>query len=359
MRKDSRLTIAAVVLAVLVGLTVWALTMRKGELDQDAKPEGSLPHISADNLDELEIERPGASSVIHLKKINGNWLITAPIAAEADTKAVEMAVEKLTDLSVTAIAATKSSSHQILEVDDKQAIRVVAKNKGKVLANLLIGASRGGNTMVRESGKAVVMAVSGSMKWSFNKDLKDWRNRKILEIKPEEISGVTYQSANGTFHLAQKSGSWTLEPPSKAVKRFSSSQASSMISSVASLNASDFADPSITEEQAGLAKKPVATVSLSINRSGKGPEKITIRIGHANPKDENQFYLKADGDIIYLVGKYVKERLTPKVVDFQEPEKKPAEEAPSASPSPGGAPDMNQLPPEVMQQLQQQMGQPH
>ncbi len=359
MLKDKRLTIAVTALAVLLGLTLVAVTMRKSELAQDAKPEGKLPSIKEDTLDEIEIRRPESKPTVRLTKHNGTWTVAAPVTAEADTKAVEMAVEKLTGLSVKGIAATESGSHVILEVDDKHAIRVIAKSKGKPLADLLIGASRGGDTMVRETGKTPVLAIDGPLKWTFNKEVKDWRNRKILEIKPETITEVVYQSKNGNFHLIQKDNTWSLAPGSKPIKRFSSSQVSTVVSAVANLNASDFASAETTDETAGLANKPSGTVTLKATpQEGKAPEEFVIRLGKATPEDASLFYLKGRTSLIYLVGKYIADRLTPKASDFQEPEKKEETPDPNAAPMPAGAPGGGaQIPPELLQQLQQQMGQ--
>lgn len=357
MLKEKRLTVAVVALAVLLALTAWAITMRQSELADDAQPEGKLPKISAQALDEIEIRRPGNASHVRLAKVNGAWSITAPLQAEADAKAVEMAIEKLTDLTVAAVAATETSSHKVLEVDDAQAIRVIAKGKGKTLADLLIGASRGGNTMVREAGKKQVLAVAGAIKWSFNKELKDWRNRKVIDVKPEEITEVTYKSKNGSFHLIKKDGNWALGPGSKPIKKFSSTQAANLVSSLATLSAANFADPNVTEAAAGLTDKSAATVVVQVAAANKQPQSITLRVGRATPTDPSQFYLKASKDIIYIVGKYLADRLTPKPVDFQEPEKKEGDTPPAMPQAPGGPAGANQLPPEVLQQLQQQMRQ--
>lgn len=359
MLKEKRLTIAVVALAVLLALTAWAVTLRKNELADDAVAQGELPKISAQALDELEIRRPGPgeASTVRLSKVNSAWSLTAPLQAEADPKAVDMAIEKLTDLTVAAVAATEASSHKVLEVDDAQAIRVIAKGNGKTLADLLIGASRGGNTMVREAGKTPVLAVAGAIKWSFNKELKDWRNRKIIDVKPEEVTEVTYKSKNGTFHLVKKDGNWALAPGSKAIKKFSSNQVNTLVSSLATLSAAGFADPTLTDAAAGLDDKSTSTVTVHIAPASKQPEVLTLRVGKANPNDENQFYLKGSKDIIYLVGKYIADRLTPKPVDLQEPEKKEGDTPPAMPQAPGGPGGGNQLPPELLQQLQQQMQQ--
>ncbi|QQR89997.1 MAG: DUF4340 domain-containing protein [Myxococcales bacterium] len=363
MVKEKRLAVGFMVMLVLIGLTAWAFASRRAELKGDSVAGASLPPIPANKLDEIEIYK-SADDYVRLSKVDGKWVVSAPVQGEADSSAADTAVEKLTELKVTGVAATHKDNHKALEIDDQTGIRVIAKEKGKTLADLVLGVSRSGSTMVREHGKDKVLSVAGSIKWTFAKDLKSWRNRKILALEAGKIARVDYKHDNVSFSLVNKDGSWDLADGSKAIKKFSASKAQSLVNNVASLNATDFAADSVTPEQAGL-DHPNATVTVSMQAAeGTKPEVHTVIIGKKNPSDENQYFIqRTDKPIIYLTTKYIAERLMPTEKDLQEDEKKEGDAPPTPLPGAGmpgmppGAGGGQQLPPEVMRQIQQQLQQ--
>ena len=122
--RKNRLAIGAAVFLALLGLTVWATTTR------DRVPQNSeLPTVETaeDDVTSIEIHRPNedGSDLVIVTKTDGDWRVTVPLEAEADSTSVQSALSRLDSLRVSGVAATRPENYARLEVDDAQAVRVV------------------------------------------------------------------------------------------------------------------------------------------------------------------------------------------------------------------------------------------
>ena len=347
---NNRLLIA---LVVLVGLGVAVvLTVRSRESASTvAAPDVTLPKLKKDDITALEIAKPDKTTVV-LAKQGKDWMLTAPVAAKADQSAVDSALDKLSELEVGSVAATRKENHKLLQVDAETGIHVKAKGAGdKSLVDMWIGESKSGGTMVRLDGQDTVVAARGSLRYAFDKEVKMFRDRVITDIDPKELASVVIESPKGTFKFEKAEDKWkqTLAKGEKPIERFSESKVSSLVSSVARLRASDFGDPKESQEALGF-DKPSAKVTLT----PKAGQPTVLELGREK-MGSGDFYLRVVGNpVVYRISKYTAERMTPEAKAFQEEEKKAGEATPPPSPM-AGAGGENQIPPEVMRQLQQQM----
>jgi hypothetical protein len=358
--KNNRLIIA---LVVLVG--VGALAMNAARSRQSAttleKPAEKLPTIKKDEVTTVEIVKPDKQTIT-LTKQDGTWQVTAPVTAKADTSSVDAVLEKLESLEVGGVAATRKENHARLQVDADKAIRVKAKNGEKTLADLYIGASKGGSTMVRAEGSDTVLSIRGSIRYAFDKEVKMFRDRVITDIDSDALTAVSFESPKGKFRFDKAEKTWKQAAGDKPIKDFADSKVQSAVSTLARLRAADFAEPTLDAAQAGLTP-PAAKVTLT----SKDKEPVVLELG---AEVSNERYLRRSGsDVIYRVSKFNGERMLADAAAFAiDPKEaaKAANEPPAMPPGmegmggPGGPGGMNQLPPELMQQLQQQMAkQPH
>ncbi len=341
--KRHRLPIAGVVFAGLLALAVWKLGERNEE-SAAIDPEASalLPDLEGDDIDRLEIRRPDEEPIV-LEKKGDAWVLTAPVKADADKTAVSTAVDKLDDLEVMDVAATKAAHHDKLEVSDEKAVHViVGRDGGKEWVHLLIGAYRGGNTMVRKAGDDRVAAVKGSIKYAFNKPLRDWRDRHIVDVDAKRIVGLRFENDHGRFAFERNPGGTWKQAEGTTLERFDPDKVASVATALARMSASDFAPADATPETTGLGEG-AATVLLRIAPERKGApdggtpdggaaapsgpvEEVVLRLG-GQVEGKEQFYLQRQGrNTIYVVSKYLADRLRPEASRFQQEEKKEGEQ---------------------------------
>lgn len=353
--KNNRLIIA---LVVLVGIGALAMNAARSRQPQTTveKPTEKLPAIKKDEVTALEIIKPDKQTISLIKK-DGAWHVTVPVSAKADTSAVDAVLDKLESLDVGGVAATRKENHARLQVDADKAIRVKAKNGDKTLTDLYIGAAKGGNTMVRAEGSDNVLSVRGSIRYAFDKEAKMFRDRVITDLDTDALSSISFESAKGKFRFEKQDKTWQQAAGEKAIKDFADSKVQSAASTLSRLRANDFAEPSFDPAQAGLTP-PAAKVTLA----SKDKDPVVLELG---AEIGNERYLKKTGsDVIYRISKFSGDRMLADAAAFAiDPKEAKKEAAPGGAPMmpPGmGGEGMNQLPPEIMQQLQQQMAnQPH
>ena len=398
--EKNRLMIAGVAFVALLAIAFFALKAREdadgggqdGETEEEAMPE--LPAIERDSITALEISRPadeegGERESVRLVKNGESWQVTEPLEAEADTTAVRTVLEKLEDLEVTGVAATREANHDRLEVSDAKAIRVLVEQEGAEPVTLLIGAFSDQGTMVRLPDDERVLTVGGSIKYAFNKDLKDWRNRRVVDIPPTNVAMVTFESTEGGTWAFERNAEdeWAPVEGQEEIERFGGNKVQSVVSSVSRMRAVNFAAMDVDAAAAGFGE-PTGTVTLQYTQEAEGEEgeeaaapaelqTVVLRVGGPR-EDADEFYLQREGEpTIYVISKYLADRMRPNAESFQTPE---GGEEPAAGGMPPGMPGMpgmppgmpgmpgggpggpggpggQQIPPELMQQIQQQIQQ--
>lgn len=404
--QKNRLWIGAVALLVLGGAAIWAVSSRTGDTPRTDRDEPSgFPEIERDDVAVLEITRPGEDGgTIRLERRDDAWRITQPIDAPADHSAVTTALDKLDELEVAGTAASAAQFHERLEVDAAHGVRVVARGSdGNALADLWIGAYRSGNTMIRVEGEDRVVSVRGSIKFAFNKELRDWRDRSIVDLEADDVREVSWRGPNGTFRFTRSEvaaeapaegeappatlGDWAIaevsylppppaeptepatpprgrpappaEPtPLTTIEGFTPSKVRSMIGSLARMRASDFAAADVTAESAGFtAESPRVTLTA---QSGETRTSTTVILGNESNAERHDFYAMREGDsTIYIVSRFLSERIHPTAVAFTQSAPPSAPEPTEGGGEPGGIqmPEGagGQLPPEVMEQIRRQL----
>jgi len=316
----------------------------------EAKPTVTLPKLKKDEITGIEIIKPDKTDLV-LTKADNTWNLSAPVAAKADSSAVDSVIEKLTDLEVSDVAATRKENHKRLQVDAETGLHVKVKGGDKVLADLWIGASKTGGTMLRVDGQDVVVAVKGSIRYAFDKEVKMFRDRVVTDIDPKDLSGIAIESAKGKFKFDKPEEKWVQPKGEKPIEHFSDSKVQSVVSTAARLRASDFAPASESVEAAGF-NAPTAKVTL-FKKDGSN---VVVEVGKEVAGSD--YFLRVVGNpVVYRISKYTGDRLMPELKAFQEEEKKPGDQAaaPPGMPPGMGGPGGGQIPPELMQQLQQQM----
>ena len=396
--QQNRLLIAAVALLALGGLAVYLYRSGTGDTESGVTERPTLPDIDEDAVTALDITRPppsgeGEPEHVRLELHDGNWSVTSPIEAAADPSALDTALDKLDELEVSGTAATHAEHHADLEVDDAHGVHVVVHGEGDaVLADLIIGAFRGGNTMVRVAGQDTVVTVRGSIRFAFARDLKDWRNRSMFDLEADQVRVAEWSGPNGNFAFARPEvaaeptppaegeddheeaaptthlGDWAptavsfvpaaetdagvapvAAAPVTTLPSFAPSRVTSIISSLAHMRASDFAAAGIDRAAAGITDSS-ARVTLT-SGTGDAVERHTIRVG-TEASSGNFYAMRDDDPTVFVISRFLMEKISPSASAFEQAAAAAPsdEDAPPAMPGGGG-----EIPPDLMRQIQAQL----
>lgn len=375
--RKNRVAIGAFALAALLATTLWAVRTRD---DDRAETETELPTLELDDgaVTSLEITRPegdGTETVV-LSKVGDHWLVTSPVEAEADQNNVQSALDRLGDMQPTGIAATRPENYPRLEVDDAQAVKVVPRSDDTPLVELRIGKYANGATMVRIDDRPEVFKVDGSVRYTFDRDLKSWRNRRVTEIDASDVREIEFDSNLGTFKFVREGDDWVQEARKRPIKDLDANKVQALVSTAARLTASGFAPSDVSAARAGLTE-PDATVTVRFATTPDAPaeaaaetsaedvvaptkptelEVVVLQIGDEAGSSEEFYLRRGDNPTLFVISKYLADRLRPNAEALTK------SEAPAPPPLQGMPPQgmpaqegQPQLPPEVMRQLEEQI----
>ena len=343
--RKNRIALGAAVFVALLALTLWATSRR----DRQPETAGEVPTVEIDKgaITSIEVTRPGGE-LVALSNAGGAWRVVEPVDAEADTGNLESALNRLAELELTRVVATRPENYARLQVDDANAVEVVVKSDDETVATLLIGKYANGMTMIRIDDRPEVFGASGSLRYAFDRELKAWRNRRVVTEEPSSVQSIRFESPKGTFEFERAGDGWSVKGGENAIKKLDPKKVTGFVSTAARLTASDFAAEEVSEARAGLTE-PKATIRMTIADA----EPIVLALGDATEK-QSEVYLKRQGvPTIYVVSEYIANRLQPDAQAFEQTEAPP--EAPAAMPAMPQNQGQPQLPPEVMRQLEEQI----
>ncbi len=347
--RKNRIAIGAGVFVALLGLTLWAVN--RGDRQPTNAAEVPSLSIDKDAITSIEVTRPGEETVL-LSSVDGTWRLAKPLDAEADQGNVEAALNRLAELELARIVATQPDNYARLQVDEANAVAVVVQAGDETVATLAIGKYADGMTMLRLDERTEVFGASGSLRYAFDRELKAWRNRRVVAEEADAVQSIRFESPNGTFAFERAKDGWTPLEGEKAIGELDPKKVTGIVATAARLTASGFAAEDVSAARAGLTE-PKAAVTMTF---AEGTEPIVLELGDAT-EEQGEVYLQRRGNgTVYIVSEYLAKRLQP---DSEAFEKVDAPEAPPpamptmpAMPQGQGQP---QLPPEVMRQIQEQI----
>lgn len=300
--------IALAVLGILIVVAVVVTRQpEKGQVTGE-RPR-PVPKLAGGSFDTLTVTK--GTSTTSIKKEGDSYKITAPAAYVADQGVAKTAFESIEKLEFGTIVTDQKAKYAEFEVDDK-ALKVVVKKGEQTLAELLVGKSVGGNTLVRVPGKDEVWQALGSFRYSLDRDTTGWRDKTISTFPQGDVEKVELKTREYGHALVKKDGDkWSVVESTVKVDKVDTTVPTGIVSALGSWTTNDFADDA-KPEQAGLAN-PENTIIVSL----KGGKTVSVLVG--NKKGADDFYVKkADAPQIYLVKKYNLDRIDKKPIDLRD-----------------------------------------
>jgi hypothetical protein len=259
-----------------------------------------------------------AKATTVLKRDGAKFKVVSPTAYAADDSVAKLAFEAMEKLEFSSIVTEQKAKHAEFEVADDSALRVTAKSGNNVVADLLIGKPMGGGTMVRPVGKDEVWQANGSIKFNFDKNPADWRDKSITTFIGGEAETIDVKSkTGGTIALKKtdkKEGAdelWAITASSLPVDKLDNTIPTGIVSALSVWKANDFADG------AKLADIGLEPPGLTVTVGLKGGKKVTALFG--NKKGEDEYYVKTpEAPQVFVVKKYNADRVLKRPIEFRD-----------------------------------------
>lgn len=233
MKKSTYILIA--LLVVLAGVA-YLVTMKPGEQSISAEEGASFVQIDSLAVDKIEIKTPTSS--VTLEKKGVEWFLQSPLAYRADQTNVANAIQQIKAMRVKNIVSSNTQKHNLFQVDST-GTQVVVYEKGTQKASFIFGKTGPtfSDSYARLAGSNDVALVTGAYAYTFNRPIKEWRDRTIFSTPKENIKQVEFQFGDTTFTLAFQDSTWKIGKDS-----VDASTVESFLSSLSKFECDEFVD---------------------------------------------------------------------------------------------------------------------
>jgi hypothetical protein len=270
MKKTTYILIGLFIVLLIVALLV---LQKPGEQSASSASSGLFVAIDSGSVDKMEIKTP-ASSIV-LEKHGVEWYIAQPINYKANQTNIGQILHQLKNLEVKSTVSTKPEKHSVFQVDHT-GTEVKIYEKGTETTSFVLGKMAASYTesYARKINSNNVLLVEGTYSYSFNRPVKDWRDRTIFTTPKESIKEVHYQFGDTTFSVTFKDSLWFI-----GKDKAQQSVVEGILSSLSNLQADDFIDSTISPKMMASVLYAGTQLRFSFDKS---LNKYSVQSSHSS-----------------------------------------------------------------------------
>jgi len=308
---------------ILLGIAILAgigLFISKTLEKKKESAEEKLFNFNSLNITEVSIKRTSRNDEVHFKKMGEDlWEIVSPITAEADPYVPNGIARRLEDEKPSR-SFKKAEVENIAEFGiDPPDFIISLKDKDGKEYKLFVGkkAPIGYSAYATKEEDENFYLISASILNDLNKDIKDYRNRKIMDFSTSDLSQIKIKRGGEDITFEKETEEkWRILPMNL---RGSNDQISKLVSTVKDIKVLDFVDDS----PADLKKYGLSSPSVIIEVQRKEKEPLILKLGKRFQKDKEElvYAMKEGKNSVYSISSKVYDECIKKIDDFRE--KKP------------------------------------
>ncbi len=281
----------AAALVVLAGIAFLSQTLRDRKASSPGKPV--FPALAADKADAIEIKTK--DKTVRLRKQGETWLVETEGNHLADPKLMKQVTSALEGVRTATLISASPAKQASFEVDST-GMEVKVLQGSKTVAAFVVGkpGSDWLSSFIRPANEQKVYQVPVYLRSVFDRGGDTWRKQTLLDVLPEDITGMTIRCAKGNYTIEKDAaGAWQITDPVKAP--INPEMMPVLLRCAGQIRSTAFADSSLDLATMGLSPD---TTSLVV-RAADG-KSYTILVG--GTQERNQSYTKMQDDpTVYLV----------------------------------------------------------
>jgi len=311
--KGYGLLVAALVLAALSGVLYWS-NHKKASPESDMKVSADTPpkilSIPEADIAKVGIKRKGEEEVTLAKDAAGKWQITAPKTLAADQSNVGSLVSTLSGLTSERLIEDKAANLGEYGLAEPS-VEVDVTEKNNKTDKLFVGDSTptGSAAYVAVAGDPRVFTVATYTKNSFDKSVKDLREKRLLTFDSDKLSRVDLDTKKQQIEFGRNKDQWQIVKPKPL--RADDSKVQDLIRKLSDARM----DLSGTDDDAKKAAAAFASgteVAKAQVTDTSGTQTLEVR------KNKDDYYAKSTAvEGVYKVGSDVGQALDKSVDDFR------------------------------------------
>jgi Domain of unknown function (DUF4340) len=281
-------TIALIVVLAGLGAYIYFVTWKQDASGDSStsKQEKVFAGLETDKIEEMKVKSEKGDTTT-LKKANGTWQMTAPIAANADQSEASGITSGLGQIAVVRVIDENPADLKDYGLATPR-IEIDFKAAGdKDFRRLYVGdkSPTGGDLFAKRNDEKKVFLIPAFQESSFNKGTFDLRDKTLWKFDREKVDTIDIAAAGKPLAFTKGTGDWRIAKPVDAradfgaveglVGRLQSAQMKSIVADDA---------PAADLKKYGL-DKPEVTVNVS-----SGSAKATLLVGGKG--DDNTVYVR-------------------------------------------------------------------
>jgi uncharacterized protein DUF4340 len=223
---------------------IYFLFFRTKERVSTEKIDAKLFVADSSKIDKIEMVRK--TDAVTLEKVNGVWMVTKPVNYPADTSAVYPMLKDLKNFKVEDVASSNPAKFGEY-LDSAWNSQITVYQEGKNLGTFILGktASSFDVSYIKKPDEERILRATNIAVTSFNKAVKDFRNKHITSIATKLANKITFKSTDSNkvdfTAVKDSTNKWFVDKDS-----ISSSAMDGFLNMFENFNAEDFKDSTIT-----------------------------------------------------------------------------------------------------------------
>lgn len=238
-----------------------------------------------------------ANGDIVLQKVNDVWRVVEPVDYLAEQRSVHETLIKFTQMKIENLATSRKEQQKTYEADDSSGVFMEIKGNGKKIAAFFMGkpSSTYRHTYFRKAGSDNVYMVEGTYKYQFDRSLKDWRNKVILDINKDSIEDFTLVYPDKAITLTREDTVWTAKTSDQEFVA-DKPKVEQILNYASQLRAADFYN--VVE---GAAPPDFSNPVYKLEVKFFGGQKQSVAFLPEDDEKKRYMVKKMDDDTIYLI----------------------------------------------------------
>ncbi len=311
--KNRGLTIAAVVLASLLGILYWSNHHKPDESTSTAatpsEPTPRILTLNEGDISKIELKKKAGDQIVLAKDSGGKWQITAPKSLGVDQTAVSSVLSTLSSLNSERLVDEKAANPGQYGLA-APALEVAVSDKNNATHKLLIGddTPTGNGAYAKLDGDSRVFTIASYTKSEIDKSLNDLRDKRLITADADKISRLELIVKQQDIEFGRDKDRWQILKPKPL--RADGTKVDELVRKLTDakmdVSADTDASKAVTSFAAGAA---VATAKVTTDA---GLQQLEVR------KDKDDYYAKSSvADGVYKVASDLGQALDKKLDDFR------------------------------------------
>ncbi len=201
-----------IIFGVLIGIYVLSKVMSG---NKERTFNADILTFDTSVVDRIEVDLLEGEDYV-LENIEGNWIARKPgVEVQTLPGSVNNLLAQAASLKVLRIATKSKDKWPNYEIEEGKAkAKISFKSAGKNLQSLVLGGfrfnqqARSAKSFVRKADEDEVYVIDGFASMSLGQSFDSFRDKKLLKLDREEITGVDIQTPNTFMSISRSMAGW-------------------------------------------------------------------------------------------------------------------------------------------------------